>query len=103
MKKSEKVNFEPLHDNVVVLPLDPDEKTPGGILLPDIAREKPRRGKVIAVGPGKYNDKTGERTPVSVGVGDEVLFANYAGSEVTIGGIDYKIIAESGLLAKVVE
>ena len=95
---SEKIR--PLEDRVVVEPLEAEEKTSGGILLPDTAREKPQRGRVLAIGPGKLQDD-GKRLTVSVAVGDEVLYGRYAGNEVEIGGKDIKIMRESDLLAKV--
>ncbi len=78
-----------------------EENTAGGILLPDTAKENPQRGKIIAVGPGKLRDN-GERTPLSVKIGDEVLFGRYAGSEIKQGDKEYKVMRESDILAKVV-
>jgi chaperonin GroES len=92
--------IRPLDDRVLVEPLEAEEKTAGGILLPDTAKEKPQRGKVVAVGPGKLRD-SGERTALSVKVGDEVLFGRYAGSEVKEGGKEYKVMREGDILAKV--
>jgi chaperonin GroES len=94
-----KVNLRPLDDRVVVKPLEAEETTAGGIVLPDSAREKPQRGKVIAVGPGKLLD-SGNRGQLSVSVGDEVIFGKYGGSEVEVDGVDYKILRESDILAK---
>ncbi|MDZ4849491.1 MAG: co-chaperone GroES [Pirellulaceae bacterium] len=94
-----KVNLRPLDDRVVVKPLDAEETTAGGIVLPDSAREKPQRGKVVAVGPGKLLD-SGNRGQLSVSVGDEVIFGKYGGSEVEVDGVDYKILRESDILAK---
>ena len=93
-------NIRPLEDRVVVEPLEADEKTAGGILLPDTAREKPQRGRVLAVGPGRVNED-GKKQPMTVAVGDEVLFGRYAGSEIEVGGKEVKIMRESDLLAKV--
>ncbi len=90
----------PLDDRVVVEPLEADEKSPGGILLPDTAKEKPQRGRVLAVGPGKLQDD-GKRQAISVAVGDEVLYGRYAGNEVEVNGKDIKIMRESDILAKV--
>ena len=95
------LNVRPLDDRVVVEPLEAEEKTAGGILLPDTAREKPQRGKVLAVGAGKVNDD-GKRQPVAVAVGDVVLYGRYAGNDIEIGGKDLKIMRESDILAKVV-
>src|SRR5438270_3180051 len=94
------LKIRPLEDRVVVEPLEEEEKTAGGILLPDTAREKPQRGRVLAVGPGKVSDD-GKRQPMSVAVGDEVLYGRYAGNEVEVGSKEIKIMRESDLLAKV--
>ena len=94
------LKIRPLEDRVVVEPLEADEKTPGGILLPDTAREKPQRGRVLAVGPGKVLED-GKRQPMSVAVGDEVLYGRYAGNEVKLMDKEIKIMRESDLLAKV--
>jgi chaperonin GroES len=94
------VRVRPLDDRVVVEPLEAEEKTTGGILLPDTAKEKPQRGRVLAVGPGKLNDK-GERLTLSVQKGDEVIFGRYSGSEVEVDGRDLKIMREGDILAKV--
>ena len=96
------IKVRPLDDRVVVEPLEAEEKTAGGILLPDTAREKPQRGKVLAVGPGKLLED-GKRQTMSVAVGDEVLYGRYAGNEVEVGGKDIKIMRESDILAKVVK
>lgn len=94
------MNLRPLDDRVVVQPVDAEETTAGGIVLPDSAREKPQRGKVVAVGPGKLLD-SGSRGKLSVAVGDEVIYGKYGGSEVEVGGTEYKILRESDILAKV--
>ena len=94
-----KVNIRPLDDRVVVLPLEAEETTAGGSVLPDSAKEKPQRGKVVAVGPGKLLD-SGVRGALSVTIGDEVIFGKYGGSEVEIDGVEYKILRESDVLAK---
>ena len=91
--------LRPLDDRVVVQVAESEEKTAGGILLPDRAKEKPQRGKIISVGPGKLLE-TGERAGVSVKVGDTILFGKYSGSEVTVDGQEYKIMRESDILAK---
>lgn len=95
------MKLKPLDDRVVVQPLSAEEKTAGGIVLPDAAKEKPQRGKVIAVGPGRLLD-SGDRSPIAVTVGDEVLFAKYGGTEIEVNGEDVKILRESDILAKVV-
>jgi chaperonin GroES len=96
------LKIRPLEDRVVVEPLEAEEKTAGGILLPDTAREKPQRGRVLAVGPGKLLED-GKRQPMAVAVNDEVLYGRYAGNEVEVHGKDLKIMRESDLLAKVVK
>jgi chaperonin GroES len=95
-----KLNLRPLDDRVVVSPMDAEETTAGGIVLPDSAREKPQRGKIVAVGPGKLLD-SGARGQLSVSVGDEVIFGKYGGSEVEVDGNEYKILRESDILAKI--
>jgi len=96
-----KLNLRPLDDRVVVRPLEAEEVTAGGIYLPDAAKEKPQRGKVVAAGPGKLLD-SGNRGNLSVKVGDEVIFGKYGGSEVEVDGEDLKILRENDILAKVV-
>lgn len=95
-----KIRLRPLDDRVVVQPLEAEETTAGGIVLPDAAREKPQRGKVVAIGVGKLLD-SGNRGELSVAVGDEVIFGKYGGSEVEVDGEEYKILRESDILAKV--
>lgn len=96
------LTLRPLDDRVVVEGLEAEEKTSGGILLPDTAKQKPQQGKVIAVGPGKLSDE-GKRTAVGVKVGDTVLFGKYSGSDVEVGGRELKILRESDILGKVVK
>ncbi len=96
-----KLNLRPLDDRVVVRPLEAEEVTAGGIDLPDAAKEKPQRGKVIAAGPGKLLD-SGNRGELSVAIGDEVIYGKYGGSEVEVDGEELKILRESDILAKVV-
>ena len=93
--------LRPLDDRVVVEPFDAEETTAGGIVLPDTAKEKPQRGSVIAVGPGKLLDN-GTRGALSVAVGDEVIFGKYSGTEIEVDGQDVKILRESDILAKVI-
>lgn len=95
-----KVNIRPLDDRVVVQPSEAEETTAGGIVLPDSAREKPQRGTVVAVGPGKLLD-SGNRGELSVAVGDTVVYGRYGGSEIEIDGQEMKILRESDILAKV--
>ena len=102
MAKGDKaVSLKPLDDRCVVQVLDAEEKTAGGILLPDTAQQKPQQGKIIAVGPGKQLDN-GTRAALSVKVGDTVMFGKYSGSDVEVNGVEYKIMREADLLAKVV-
>ena len=93
-----KLQLKPLADRVVVKKLEAEEKTAGGIVLPDTAKEKPQQGEVLAAGPGKLNEK-GTREPMEVKVGDKVLFAKYSGTEVKIEGVDYLILSERDILA----
>lgn len=92
------VALKPLGDRVVVKVLEQEERTKGGIVLPDTAKEKPQQGKVIAVGPGRILDN-GQRVPPEVKVGDQVLFAKYGGTEVEIDGEEYLVLRESDILA----
>ena len=89
--------FRPLHDRVLVKRLDSEEKTAGGIILPDTAKEKPSEGEVIAVGAGLKSD-SGEVTPLDVKVGDRVLFGKWSGNEVKVDGRDLLIMKESDIL-----
>jgi len=94
------MKIEPLEDRVVVQPLEAEEVTKGGIVLPDTAKEKPQQGKVVAVGPGKTLE-TGERAKPAVKKGDTVVYAKYGGMEVEVDGEDYLILRESDILAVV--
>ncbi len=94
------LKVRPLDDRVVVEPLEAEEKTTGGILLPDTAKQKPQRGRVLSVGPGKLRDN-GERLNLSVAVGDEVLYGRYSGNDVEVEGREVKIMRESDILAKI--
>ncbi|MFA4838207.1 MAG: co-chaperone GroES [Candidatus Neomarinimicrobiota bacterium] len=91
------MTVKPLADRVVVKPSEAEEKTHGGIILPDTAKEKPQQGSVIAVGPGKFEN--GVKVPMEVKVGDKVLYGKYSGTEVSIDGEDYLIMKESDILA----
>ena len=93
-----KVKIKPLDDRLVVLPDDPEEITSGGIVLPDSAREKPQRGKVIATGPGKLLD-SGERGRMSVKKGDIVFYGKYSGTEVEVNSEKYVMVRENDVLA----
>ena len=97
MAKKKAASIRPLDDRVVVKPLDAEERTAGGILLPDTAKEKPQKGKIIAAGPGRILDK-GDRAGMSVKVGDLVFFGKYAGTEVKVDGEELKIMRESDIL-----
>lgn len=91
------MNFRPLHDRVLLQPLDLDDKTSGGIIIPDTAKEKPQEGKVIAVGPGA-RDENGKIHPLDVKKGDVVLFGKWSGTEVKIDGDEYVIMKESDIM-----
>lgn len=87
------VNITPLHDRVIIKPAAAEEKTAGGIIIPDTAKEKPQRGTVIAAGPGKKDE------PMTVKSGDTILYGKYAGTEISLEGTDYIIMRESDILA----
>jgi chaperonin GroES len=91
------MKFRPLHDRVVVRRLDSEEKTKGGIIIPDSAKEKPQEGEVVAVGPGG-RDESGKITPLDVKAGDRVLFGKWSGTEVKIDGQDLLIMKESDIM-----
>ena len=94
------MHFRPLHDRVLVRRIDAEEKTAGGIIIPDTAKEKPQQGEVIAVGPGGRNEQ-GQLVPLDVKVGDRVLFGKWSGTEVKIDGEELLIMKESDLLGVV--
>jgi chaperonin GroES len=91
------MRFRPLHDRVVVKRVDAEEKTVGGIIIPDAAKEKPQQGEVIAVGPGG-RDETGKLIPIDLKVGDHVLFGKWSGTEVKLEGVEYLIMKESDIM-----
>ena len=97
---SKDIKVRPLDDRVVVEPLEAEEKTAGGILLPDSAKQKPQRGRILATGPGKLLDD-GKRAALVVIKGDEVIYGKYAGNDIKIEGKEVKILRESDILAKV--
>jgi len=99
MAKSLKIRT--LDERIVVQPLEAEETTAGGIVLPDSAQEKPQRGTVLAVGPGKLLD-SGSRAELSVAIGDQVIYGKYSGSDIEIDDVEYKILRETEVLAKVV-
>ena len=90
-------NFRPLHDRVVIRRLEAEEKTKGGIIIPDTAKEKPQEGQVVAVGPGARNER-GEIIPLEVRPGDKILFGKWSGTEVKVDGEDLLIMKESDIL-----
>ena len=92
------MKFRPLHDRVLIEVLDSEEKTAGGIIIPDTAKEKPQKGKVVAVGPGRINDD-GKTLPMPVKVGDNVVYSKYAGTEYVENGTEYLVVKESDILA----
>ncbi len=93
------VKVKPLHDRVLIERLEEEvQKTAGGLFIPDTAKEKPMRGKIVAVGDGAYNDK-GERMKLDVKVGDEVLFGKYSGNDIKLDGTEYLIVRENEILA----
>ncbi len=96
------MNLRPLGDRLIVEVLDEEELTVSGIVLPDTAREKPQRGRVLAVGPGTRNEETGDHIPMDVGEGDEIVFSKYGGTEIRLGTDEVLILRESDVLAKVV-
>jgi chaperonin GroES len=91
------MHFRPLHDRVVVRRIDADQKTAGGIIIPDTAQEKPQEGEVVSVGPGARNER-GELVPTELRKGDHILFGKWSGTEVRIGGEDLLIMKESDVL-----
>jgi chaperonin GroES len=91
------MKFRPLHDRVVLERIDAEEKTAGGIIIPDTAKEKPQQGKVVAVGPGG-RDESGKLIPIDVKTGDRVLFGKWSGTEVKIDGVEFLIMKESDIM-----
>jgi len=92
------MKIRPLNDRVMVLRLEEEQKTAGGIIVPDTAKEKPQEGKVIAAGPGKLDDK-GKRIGMEVKVGDRILFGKYSGNEIKVDGVEHLIMREDDILA----
>jgi chaperonin GroES len=93
------IKLKPLGDRLLVRPVEEEETTASGIVLPDTAKEKPQKGKVLAVGDGKMDD--GKRIPLDVSEGDEVLYSKYGGTDITVDGEDLLVLRESDVLAKV--
>jgi chaperonin GroES len=96
------MKFRPLHDRVVVKRIDAEEKTAGGIIIPDTAKEKPQQGEVVAVGPGG-RDEAGKLIPIDVKAGDRVLFGKWSGTEVKIEGVEYLIMKEGDIMGVLAE
>ena len=92
------MKIRPLNDRVLVVRIGEIEKTTGGIIIPDTAKEKPQEGKVVAVGPGKW-DENGKRIPLEVKKGDRILFGKYAGNEIEVDGVEHLIMREDDILA----
>ncbi len=93
------MNLQPLEDRLVVRPSESEETTASGLVIPDTAKEKPQQGEVLAVGPGKRSEQTGEIIPVDVSVGDTVVYSKYGGTEITSGGEDLLILNARDVLA----
>lgn len=92
------MKIKPLADRVVVRPLEAEEKTKGGLYVPDTAKERPQQGEIVAVGPGRITDE-GKKIPIEIKVGDRILYGKYSGTEVTYDGIEYLIMRESDIFA----
>jgi chaperonin GroES len=93
------VNIKPLEDRIVVQPLDAEQTTASGLVIPDTAKEKPQEGEVVAVGPGRFNEDGDERIPMDISVGDKVIYSKYGGTEVKYGGAEYLILSARDVLA----
>jgi len=93
------VNIKPLEDRIVVKPLDAEQTTASGLVIPDTAKEKPQEGEVVAVGPGRFNDAGGERIPMDISVGDKVIYSKYGGTEVKYANDEYLILSARDVLA----
>jgi len=91
--------FRPLGDRVLVKRVEEEQKTKGGIIIPDTAKEKPQQGTVLAVGPGRWSDDEGEHFPLDIKVGDTVLYSKYGGTEVKFGGEEYLVLSARDILA----
>ena len=94
------MNLQPLEDRLVVRPSEADETTVSGLVIPDTAKEKPQQGEVLAVGPGRRSEQTGDLIPVDVSVGDVVVYSKYGGTEITVDGEDLLILTSRDVLAK---
>lgn len=97
------MNLKPLDDRIVVRPNESEETTASGLVIPDTAKEKPQQGEVLAVGPGRRSENTGEVIPLDVAVGDTVVYSKYGGTEITVKGEDLLILTSRDVLAKVIK
>ena len=97
------MNLQPLEDRIVVLPGQSEATTASGLVIPDTAKEKPQQGEVLAVGPGRRSEQTGELIPVDVKAGDTVVYSKYGGTELKFEGTEYKIMAERDILGIIAE
>jgi chaperonin GroES len=95
------VNIKPLEDRIVVRPLEAEQTTASGLVIPDTAKEKPQEGEVVAVGPGRFNEDGDERIPMDISVGDKVIYSKYGGTEVKYGGDELLILSARDVLAVV--
>jgi chaperonin GroES len=95
------MNLQPLDDRIVVRPSEAEEKTASGLVIPDTAKEKPQQGEVLAVGPGRRADNTGDLVPLDISVGDTVVYSKYGGTEITFEGEDLLILTGRDVLAKI--
>ena len=95
------MKLQPLEDRIVVRTGEPEETTVSGLVIPDTAKEKPQQGEVLAVGPGRRSDQTGEIIPVDVAVGDTVVYSKYGGTEISVDGEDLLILSSRDVLAKI--
>ena len=95
------INIKPLEDRIVIKQVEAEQTTASGLVIPDTAKEKPQQGEVIAVGPGRRSEHSGELIPVDVSVGDVVLYSKYGGTEVTVDGEDLLVLSSRDVLAKV--
>ena len=95
------MKLQPLEDRIVVRTAEAEEKTASGLVIPDTAKEKPQQGEVLAVGPGRRSDQTGEIIPLDIAVGDTVVYSKYGGTEISHDGVDYLILNARDVLAKI--
>jgi len=95
------MKLQPLEDRIVVRPAEAEEKTSSGLVIPDTAKEKPQQGEVLAVGPGRRTENSGELVPLDIAVGDSIVYSKYGGTEITIDGEDLLILNARDVLAKV--